>query len=215
MNIWRILLTLAALATCGALFAPETASSQESRLASVNLGVETEVPALKSEGTATLLSVAGTALPITLGLILANAADGEGSSGLGFALFSYGMYFGPATGYWYAGASGDAWKGIGVRLGVSLAGAGLATLACAAGCELGIFDSNPDDGGLVIASLVAVATVGVVAYSLIRDIAGVDGHVRRRNAEVAARRSESRLSVLPVVTPRDGGTLGVVATMRF
>jgi len=54
-----------------------------------------------------------------------------------------------------------------------------------------------------------------VAYSLIRDIAGVDGHVRRRNAEVAARRSESRLFILPVVTARDGGTLGIAATMRF
>lgn len=215
MNIWRILLALAALATYAALFAPETLSSQETRLASAVPAVETEIPALKSEGTATLLSVAGTALPLTLGLILANAGDGEGGSGLGLALFSYGMYFGPATGYWYAGASGAAWKGIGVRLGVSLVGASLMTLACAAGCELGIFDSNPDDGGLVIASLVAVATVGVVAYSLVRDIAGVDGRVRRRNAEVAARRSESRLSVLPVVTPRDGGTLGIVATMRF
>jgi hypothetical protein len=170
---------------------------------------------MKSENTATLLSLAGTVVPMALGLALANTSDGETSSGLGLALFSYGMFFGPATGYWYAGASGAAWKSIGVRLGVSLVGTSLATLACAAGCELGIFDSNPDDGGLVIAGLVAVATVGVIAYSLIHDIAGVDGEVRRHNTEVAARRRESRLSFVPVVTPRDGGTLGVVATLRF
>lgn len=215
MNIWRILLALAALATYAALLAPETLSSQETRLASASPAVETEIPALKSEGTATLLSLAGTALPITLGLILASAGDGEGSSGLGLALFSYGMYFGPATGYWYAGASGAAWKGIGVRLGVSLAGAGLVTLACAAGCELGIFDSNPDDGGLVIASLAAVATVGVVAYSMIRDISGVDGQVRRHNDEITAGQESPRLTIAPAVSPANGGTIGVFGRLRL
>ena len=215
MKATRILSSLVVLAAFAALVRPENARAQETKLASAVATGAKENSGMRSEGTATLLSVAGTALPITLGLILANDGDGEGSSGLGLALFSYGMYVGPATGYWYAGASGAAWKGIGVRLGVSLAGAGLMTLACAAGCELGIFDSNPDDGGLVIASLVALATVGVVAYSMIHDMAGVDNQVRRHNAAVAARREASRLTIAPLVSPADGGTVGVFGRLRL
>jgi hypothetical protein len=56
---------------------------------------------MKSEGIATLLSFAGTFVPAALGVVLMNPDDnGGGAGGLGALLFSYGVYFGPATGYW-------------------------------------------------------------------------------------------------------------------
>lgn len=211
MKTRPILRSFAVLSVLTALICPETAQSQEAMLASVAVDDAKEVPAFKSEGTATLLSFAGTVVPMTLGMVLANAGEGGAGSGLGLALFSYGMYLGPATGYWYAGASGAAWRGVGLRVGISLVGSvAMAAICSGGGC--GIFD---DDGALVAAGIVGLAVLGATAYSLIRDIAGVDGHVRRHNAEVAAHQKASRLTIAPVVSPADGGTVGVFGRIRF
>ncbi|MBT8461308.1 MAG: hypothetical protein KJO44_02210, partial [Gemmatimonadetes bacterium] len=201
---------LAVFAMGTTLLPPPLAHSQEALLASKSIEVEA-VSGMKSESTASLLSLAGTVVPMALGMALMNSGDGGAGSGLGLALFSYGMYFGPATGYWYAGSAGAAWKGIGMRLGISL----VATAATAAVCSGGGCEMFRDDSAMPGVAVVGLLALGATAYSLIHDIAGADGEVRRHNAEVAARHRESRLSFVPVVTPRDGGTLGVVATMRF
>lgn len=208
----RTLRSLAVLSLLAALICPETAQSQEAMLAFAADDEAKEIPAPKSEGTATLLSLAGTVVPMTLGLVLANAGEGGAGSGLGLALFSYGLYLGPATGYWYAGASGAAWKGVGVRVGISVITVA-ATAAICSGGGCGIFDDQ--DGAAAVAGIVGLAALGATAYSLIRDIAGVDGHVRRHNAEVAARQKASRLTIAPVVSPADGGTVGVLGRIRF
>jgi len=212
MKTRPILRSFAVLSLLTALICPETARSQEAMLASVAVDDAKEVPAFKSEGTATLLSLAGTIVPMTLGMVLANAGEGGAGSGLGLALFSYGFYLGPATGYWYAGASGAAWKGVGIRVGISLVG-GLAAAAICSGGGCGFFDDEGD--AAVAAGIVGFAVLGATTYSLIRDIAGVDGHVRRHNAEVAARQKASRLTIAPLVSPADGGTVGVLGRIRL
>jgi len=212
MKTRPILRSLAVLSLLAALICPETAQSQEAMLASVAVDGTKDVPAFKSEGTATLLSLAGTVVPMTLGMVLAYAGGGGAGSGLGLALFSYGFYLGPATGYWYTGASGAAWKGVGVRVGISvITVAATAALCSGGGC--GIFDEQ--NGAATAAGIVGLAALGATAYSLIRDIAGVDGHVRRHNAEVEARQEASRLTIAPVVSPADGGTVGVLGRIRF
>jgi len=179
-------------------------------LASAVAAEAKEIAGMKSESTATLLSFAGTAIPITLGMVLANSGDGGGSTA-GLLLFSYGMYFGPATGYWYAGASGAAWEGVGTRVGITLAG----TLAMAAVCSGGGCDIFGDDSAMAAAGVVGLLTLAATAYSMIRDIAGADGQVRRYNAEVAASQESPRLTIAPVLSPADGGTVGVFGRLRM
>jgi hypothetical protein len=203
--------SLVVVAAVTALVHPEAARSQDALLTSAISVESKEVSGMKSEGTATLLSFAGTAIPMTLGMVLANAGEGGAGSGLGLALFSYGMYLGPATGYWYAGASGAAWKGVGLRVGISVVTVAVTAALCSGGgCEM-----FGDDSAMAAVGIVGLAALGATAYSLIRDIAGVDGEVRNHNAEVAARQEPSRLTIAPLISPADGGTVGVLGQIRM
>lgn len=210
MKTRQILSWLTAIVAFTAFVSPATVCPQDAMLASAVAAEAKEIAGMKSESTATLLSFAGTAIPITLGMVLANSGDGGGSTA-GLLLFSYGMYFGPATGYWYAGASGAAWEGVGTRVGITLAG----TLAMAAVCSGGGCDLFGDDSAMAAAGVVGLLTLAATAYSMIRDIAGADGQVRRYNAEVAASQESPRLTIAPVLSPADGGTVGVFGRLRM
>ncbi|MGB5301661.1 MAG: hypothetical protein WBO43_10670 [Gemmatimonadota bacterium] len=210
MNTRQIFGSLAVVSALNAILIPGTARPQDAMLASAVADEAKEIAGMKSEGTATLLSFAGTAIPTTLGLVLANSGDGGGSAA-GLLLFSYGMYFGPATGYWYAGASGAGWEGVGTRVGITLAG----TLAMAAVCSGGRCDIFGDDSAMAAAGVVGLLTLAATAYSMIHDIAGADNHVRRHNAEIVARQQAPRLTIAPVLSPADGGTVGVFGRLRM
>ena len=141
------------------------------------------------------------------------ASDDEGSLGTAGAIIaSSGLYFGPAVGYWYGGASGQGWKGAGIRIGTGLV-AGLAIVAICGDDNCGIWDDG-DEGAMVGASLVALAATGVILGSAIYDLARVKSHVRKANEE-KLRDSGASLSVLPVVSPANGGTAGLVAQVKF
>jgi hypothetical protein len=208
-----VLTSLFLLATFVALDRPEVAHSQDTAVASRPSLEAERIPGKKSEGTATLLSFAGTVVPTTLGILLASTSENAMSdSGLAAVLFSYGVYFGPATGYWYAGASSPGWKGTGIRLGISLATVAAIGAICS-GDNCNIF--GDDDGATTAAGIVGLVGLGAIAYSMIHDIAAVGGPVRQHNAELAARHETSRLTIAPIVSPADGGTVGVLGRLQL
>jgi len=180
---------------------------------------ETMAPDLKSEHTALWLSLGSTLLPLAAGGVMIAASDAEGSEGslstAGALLVSSGIYFGPAVGYWYGGASGRGWKGVGIRFGTGIL-AGLGVLAICGGndgenCD---FFESGNEGSVAAASVVMLAGMGVIAFSAIYDLARVKSHVRKAN-EDKLRDSGASLSVLPVVSPANGGTAGLVAQVKF
>jgi hypothetical protein len=209
VKIRQISGSLAVVVAFNAFLIPATARAQDSMLASGVAAEAREIAGLKSESTATLLSLAGTAVPITLGIILANSGDDGGASSLGLALVSYGIYFGPATGYWYAGNSGAGWKGTAVRLGISLATVGITAAICSAD------NCGFDDDSFTVAGIVSLVAIGAITYSMIHDIAGADNQVRRYNADLAASQKAPRLTIAPVLSPADGGTVGVFGRLRM
>jgi len=209
VKILQIFGSLAVVATFNAFLGPTAVCPQDAMLASAVADEAREIAGMKSESTATLLSFVGTAIPITLGFMLSSSDGGDSTAGL--LLFTYGMYFGPATGYWYAGASGRAWEGVGIRVGITLAG----TLAMAAVCSGGGCDIFGDDDAMAAAGVVGLVTLAATAYSMIRDIAGADNQVRRHNEELAASQGSPRLTIAPVLSPADGGTVGVFGRLRM
>ena len=214
MKTTRILGSLVALTTITALVGPETARSQDAMLASAVAAEAKEISGMKSADAAMLLSLAGTLVPITMGIVLqsAGSSGGDGSP-LGGVLFSYGLFFGPATGYWYAGNSTAGLKGAGIRLGILLA-TGATIVAICSGDNCPMF--GPDTGASGVAAAVGLVGFGALAYSMIHDIAGVDNHVRAHNAKISARQGQqSRLTIAPLVSPADGGTVGVFGRIRL
>ena len=203
--------SLALVASFALMAIPESAGAQDAsrHVSSVDLK-DTEAAGTKSESTATLLALAGTAVPITAGILIANSSEGEGSD-LGVLLVATGLYFGPVLGYSYAGSAPAGLKGTAVRLGISLATAGAAAAICSSG-ECDIFG---DGDALWAAGILSLVGIGVATYSLIHDIAGVDAHARAYNARQAAERGGPRLTIAPVVSPRDGGTVGFAGRLRL
>ena len=202
-----VLTSLALLATFVALDRPEVAHSQDTAVATRPALEAEPIPGMKSEGTATPLSIVGTVVPTGLGILLASASEDSGDgSGLAALVVTYGIYFGPATGYWYAGAPGRGFAGVGVRLGTSLVGGALMAAA------------DNDDSGWGLsdgATAVAIATLTGLAISMIYDISSVNNEVRNRNVEMAARHETSRLTIAPIVSPADGGTVGVLGRLQL
>lgn len=170
---------------------------------------------LKSESTALTLSLASTLAPLALGIALI-AADGDdydsGSTGeIGAVLAGSALYFGPAVGYWYGGAAGRGWKGVGIRFAVGAATT-LGALAICGGDRCSIW--GDDDGATAGAGLLLLAGGGFILGSAIYDIAKVKSHVRKANEE-KLQRSGVELSLAPTLSPAGGGTVGIVGRIRF
>ena len=172
-------------------------------------------PNLKSEDKALWLSLGSTLLPMGAGaLMVAASDDGTSLETVGALLIGSGFNFGPAVGYWYGGAAGRGWKGVGIRLGTGLL-TSLGVLAICGGTggeNCNVFDSDNGDS-VAAASIVMLAGLGVMAFSAVYDIAKVKSHVRKANDE--KRRQAPQLSLVPVVSPANGGTAGLAGRVRF
>ncbi|MCL7971771.1 MAG: hypothetical protein M8866_06725 [marine benthic group bacterium] len=165
-----------------------------------------EVPGARNPGTATLLSAAGTVVPVVLGMVLAGSDDS--GSELGGLLFTCGIYFGPATGYIYGGSAGRGFAGAGVRSVISLLGYGLMAAACSGDNCSGFGLDGP-------AVAVGLLTLGGLVTSMVYDMVSVDNVVRRRNEALAAEHWARKVTVAPVVSAADGGTVGVIGKIRL
>ena len=143
----------------------------------------------KSPGTALTLSALATVVP--MGVAFSGAA-GEGVLPAGLALG--GLILGPSFGYLYAGETGHALKGIGLRAVVLGATIGATTAICTAG-ECNIF--GDDDGSLAAALIVALAGFVTTSVLAIRDIGRVDDRVRARNERIARSALSVRVTYLP------------------
>jgi len=162
---------------------------------------EDDIPGMKSPGMATALSLLGTVIPIGASFVV----DGEDSGALAGSLFLGGALVGPALGYSYAGETGSAFKGIGLRTAVLGATVGLAAAICSGGCDI-VFGS---DGGADAA--VAIILGGLVATGILagRDIARVDDAVRARNERIARSAVSIGLQYVP-----EARAPGLVLTLR-
>lgn len=143
----------------------------------------------KSPGLAVGLSLLGTVVPTYLAV---QNRDGSGADWL----LTYGVFFGPSTGYFYSGRTGRAFGGAAIRLGfTALTAVGIST-ACGGnviwGCE--------DEGA---ANVVALLGLGLLGLSAVYDIVGAGSAVREWNA----RHQPPRLSLRPQINPvaRSGG----------
>ncbi len=165
----------------------------------VETTIETiEAPELKSPAASTRTSLAATVVPTAAGI-------GLFAAGVENPLLAFGLYLGPATGYWTGGVGSRGWAGVGLRSGIGVGGGLLALALCGDGwgCE---------NEGAVTAVLLATGA-GLIA-SAVHDIASVDDHVTSRNEELRKQKSTS-VSVIPTVSPADGGTLGFTARVAM
>lgn len=143
------------------------------------------VPAFtpKSPDLAVGLSLLGTVVPTALAL------QNRNGGGAGWLMF-YGMFFGPSTGYFYAGRTGRAFGGAGTRLGFGA----LAALGITASCGGDVLWGCKDEK---TANAVAVVGLALIGLSAVYDIATVG----RAATEWNLQHQPPRLSVLPAVNP--------------
>lgn len=139
----------------------------------------------KSEPTAVALSLLGTVVPIALGAV---SSDQEGS--MSSLLLFYGVYFGPGTGYFYAGRSGRVLAGAGMRLGIGL----VALVAVVASCGDDWLFGCDDSGA---ANAAAILGLGGMAASALYDIVSAGRAVREWNA----RHEAPRVTLTPRIDP--------------
>jgi len=155
---------------------------------------DADPPELLDEGTATLLSIAGTAGPLlTLGAasihVAASSELTSSAATLGILSIA-GLYALPSAGHWY---SGKGWTpGLTIRtIGMVVAGLGLAKEIDSAGCHCFCDDSN---GNFWVMGIGGGIVLGGAAY----DIATAASRARSVNARM-------QLAVTPVPMPGGGG----------
>lgn len=162
----------------------------------------TGAPELKSPSASTRTSLVATIAPSVAGV-------GLFAAGVDSPLLALGLYLGPAVGpaagYWSGGVGRRGWSGVVLRSGITVGGGLLANALCGDGwaCE---------NAGAVAAVLLATGA-GLLA-SAAHDIASVDDYVKSRNEELRHERSTT-VSVVPTVSPADGGTFGFTAKVTM
>ncbi len=150
---------------------------------------------MKSEKKAMILSVVGTIVPLAVSASYLLAHDPSSTQA---DMASISMLFaplGPSLGYFYAGATGRALLGLGIRL------AGLAGII---GGTMGL-DASGDE---TLMKVFIAGGIGVAVASTIFDLAGLDKAVRRHNAKVQG----LQMALAPVVSPK---ALGLQARLSF
>lgn len=136
---------------------------------------------LPSPKTATLISTLSTVAPLVVGYAAGESDDVAGVIG------GLGVLFGPAAGYFYGGATGRGFKGVGIRAGI--------TLVTAAGMAAVCGDSCSWEDGEAIAILLLGG--GALWWSMIHDVVSVDNHVRAANE----RKRAAQVSLGPAMIP--------------
>jgi len=153
---------------------------------------------LKSEKRAMTLSAVGTLVPLA---VSASYLLTDGSSYAHANVAAVGLLIaplGPSLGYFYAGATGRALLGLGIRL------AGLAGMI---GGSYGLdnYDSNE-----TLMEAFIIAGAGLTLASTVIDLAGVKKAVRRHNLKV----QKLQVALAPLVSPRTKA-LGLQARLSF
>jgi len=144
------------------------------------------------------LSVVGTLVPLA---VSASYLLTDGSSYAHANVAAVGLLIaplGPSLGYFYAGATGRALLGLGIRL------AGLAGMI---GGSYGLdnYDSNE-----TLMEAFIIAGAGLTLASTVIDLAGVKKAVRRHNLKV----QKLQVALAPLVSPRTKA-LGLQARLSF
>jgi len=168
-----------------------------------------------SEDKAFHLSLWSTVVPVTAGAVWwlneknPNPNDpysGPERTGPSLVMAS-GFVLGPAIGYGAAGMGGRAWKGIGIRSGITLLSFFPAFAVCGWDCSNG--DSSYDLAWLFIATGTGLSTADAIY-----DIARVKHNVRRhRGAASGAAATEPAFSIAPTYMP--GKSAGVLVHISF
>ncbi|MCI0330502.1 MAG: hypothetical protein L0196_06060 [candidate division Zixibacteria bacterium] len=159
------------------------------------------IPDPKSEGTAVALSLGGTIVPITLGLVVATQGPNDAGIVPGVVLMGSGVVFGPSLGYFYGGRPGRGLSGIGIRLGLSAATLGATYIA-----------GTSTDGwdGLDRAAVAFFIGSGVVAAAAVADVLLVPKAVRKHNRSL----QEKALTIAPAYFAQHGAP-GVKVQVQF
>lgn len=139
----------------------------------------------KSPGGALAYSLLGTVVPIGvgvgIGVAASNSSTGDDAAAAAILLPAAGLLFGPSLGHFYAGRSGHAFAGIGLRV------AGIAGLAAGTAMDW----NHPSGPGAAI----GLVGGGLFLGSIICDIASAPRAAREWNRDAATR----RISVRPTV----------------
>jgi hypothetical protein len=151
----------------GAQAISEAPERPDSTLASAGSDLQ-ELPGIKSETSALLLSVLGTATAAACAPLVFESTSSDAA---GFILVG-ALVLGPSLGHFYAERPGPAFGGIAIRL---LAGAGVALGALAEGSE---------GGSTSTSSAIAAAGVIVGGASILWDIARAPHSARVHNDQV-------------------------------
>ena len=144
---------------------------------------------LKSEKKAMTWSVVGTVIPLA---VSASYLLTDGSSYAHANVAAVGMLvapLGPSLGYFYAGATGRALLGLGIRL------AGLA------GIVGGSYGLDQGDANQDLMEALIIAGAGMTLASTVIDLAGVKKAARRHNLKVQS----LQMAVTPVLSPKTKG----------
>jgi hypothetical protein len=153
---------------------------------------------LKSEKRAMTLSAVGTLVPWA---VFASYFLGDHPTDTYANIASVGALvspLGPSLGYFYAGATGRALLGLGIRL------AGLAGMV---GGSYGL--DNVDSNATLMTAFI-IAGAGVTLASTVIDLAGVKKAVRRHNLKV----QKLQVYLAPLVSPRTKA-LGLQVRLSF
>lgn len=134
-----------------------------------------------SPTTARNASIAATTIPLVVGGVLA----ASGHDGVGGTIMGYGVYLGPAAGWWYADHNARGWAGIGTRVVITLATAVAGAVVVGFG-QVEAASPTLEDPRERHAWIVATGGAIALASSAVWDIVSVERVVRRDNARRAA-----------------------------
>jgi hypothetical protein len=150
----------------------------------------------KEPGTATLVSIGATVLPIAVGAAIVSKED------VGAAvLIGAGAILGPSAGHWYAGELG--------LPGLAIRGAGITIMAVVANDAAGCFfkDGGEEGKNCKLVNAVAIVGAGVYLGGVVYDWATANASARRHNAR--------SLSIAPTMvsgTRSTGAGLGITGS---
>jgi len=124
-------------------------------------------------------------------------------------VFGAGIVVGPAAGHFYAGNSGQAWRGIGIRVGAAAAPVLLAEAVTLGGND-GAGEAYTGLGVFLVSGVVAG---GCILYSIIHDIATADNSARQYNRTRGP--TTAALQVAPTLGGPQGRQIGMTVRVEF